>query len=87
MEYLTKIIKQAEKQAGGVQALEDALGMARNTLSMVKAKTRSLPVDACVKLKDMTGADLEKLLAQSEAITTTRPDKLAFWLKKSKKRL
>ena len=81
MDYLIKIIEQGAQIKGDQKQLESALDLARGTITEVKAGRRSLPVEACVKLKDLTGADLERLIAESEAITA-KAEKANFWKKK-----
>lgn len=81
MKYLVEVIEQGAKAAGDQKQLEAALDLARGTITEVKAGRRGLPVEACYKLVDMTGADLARLIAESEAITAN-PKKAEFWKKK-----
>ncbi len=83
MDYLTKILGTGTSKAGGVALLEDAIGVPRKTVSMVKSGSRGLPLEACYKLADLTGADLVRLIAENEAITA-KAEKAEFWRKKLK---
>ena len=82
MEYLIKIIEQGSTIAGDQKQLEAKLGLARGNISDVKAGRRGLPTDACFKLADMTGADLARVIASSEAITAKKPEEVKYWKKK-----
>jgi len=82
MEYLTKIIENEAKNEGSQRALEDRLGLAHRYLTEVKAGRRGLPIEACFKLAEITGANLVRLIAESEAITAKKPEKVEFWKKK-----
>lgn len=82
MQYLTKTIEIAATAAGSQRALEDQLGLAHRYLTEVKAGRRGLPIESCFKLAEMTGTDLARLIAESEAITAKKPEKVAYWKKK-----
>lgn len=81
MEYLTKIMETGAAIAGDQKQLESVLELARGTITEVKKGRRGLPLEACYKLADMTGADLVRLIAENEAITA-KAEKAEFWKKK-----
>jgi len=82
MEYLTKIIENAAEQEGGKALLALKLDVSRTNISDVLAGKRALPIEACLKLKELTGADLERLIVENEAITAKKPEKVAYLKKK-----
>lgn len=81
MKLLSDIIKQAAAKMGGVQALEDYLGLPRKTLSMV-GKTRGLPDFAQAKLEELMELTPGSLRAPSAIITEKKPERRAYWEKK-----
>lgn len=82
MDYLNRTIEEGAKIAGDQKQLEATLGLARGYITEVKAGRRGLPTEACFKLAEMTGADLARMIASSEAITAKKPEKVAYWKKK-----
>lgn len=82
MDYLIKTIGIGAEIAGDQKHLEAKLDLARGYLSDVKAGRRGLPIEACFKLAELTGADLVHVIAESEAITAKKPEKVEFWKKK-----
>lgn len=82
MEYLIKTIGKGAEIAGDQKHLEAELGIARGYLSDVKAGRKGLQIEACFKLAEITGADLVRVIAESEAITAKKPEKVEFWKKK-----
>lgn len=81
MEYLNEIIRKAAEKVGGIQALEDHLGLPRKTLSMV-GKSRGLPDYAQDKLEELMELEGGTLRAASAIITEKKPERVAYWKKK-----
>ncbi|MDP2804622.1 MAG: hypothetical protein Q8O24_01650 [Gallionellaceae bacterium] len=81
MEYLIKMIENGAVIEGDQKHLETALELARGYITEVKKGRRGLPIEACYKLADLTGADLVRLIAENEAITAKK-EKADFWKKK-----
>jgi len=82
MDYLTKLLKESSEKKGGDKELAASLGVSRTTISDVRGQRRGLPLEACYKLAEMTGADLARVIAASEAITAKKPEEVKFWKKK-----
>jgi hypothetical protein len=81
MEYLNEIIKLASVKVGGIQALEEQLGLPKKTLSMV-GKTRGLPDIAQAKLEDLMELPQGSLRNASAIITEKKPENVEYLKKK-----
>lgn len=81
MKYLIEKIEEAAEKAGGKAELAKNLEISRTVISDVLGSRRGLPLDACYKLADMTGANLARIVAENEAITAKK-EKAEFWKKK-----
>lgn len=84
MNYLNKVITEAAIKIGGIQALEDYLGLPRKTLSMV-GKTRGLPTIAQDKLEKLMELPGGILRGPSEIITEKKPENIDYWKKNIEK--
>lgn len=82
MKNLNFYIEAGEKKTGGTRALERALGVPQNTISMVKAGKRGLKTIACAKLADLLNEDEAKIIFASELITENDEQNRKFLQKK-----
>ena len=60
--------------------LANSLGIHRDVLTHAKAGRRGLPVFACVKLAQLIDEVECRVIAASELVTETNPERRAVWL-------
>lgn len=77
---LRDYIKQGEEAKGTGRALATYLDQAATTLADAKAGRRGLPDFACVKLAALIGVDTLEVIAASQLVTETKPERREVWL-------
>lgn len=77
---LRDYIKQGEEAKGTGRALATYLDQAATTLADAKAGRRGLPDFACVKLAALIGVDTLEVIAASQLVTETKPERREIWL-------
>lgn len=68
------------KKFGSVQALADAIGLDRSSLSLAKSHKRGIPAYGIAKLSEVLAIDPKIITAASELVTERNEAKRAYWL-------